>query len=169
MTRIFKHLPFQKHVLHSRLIMKEIHLRLGNLIETGAIKRNFFTAKPNTAKEYEGSIMSHCFQAKRIIRTKNSFLPNIEGKIETAENGAKITLLFKLPLFILVVCGIMSLALLAVCFIIVPMAIVEDGFKLPMLVTYLLPLFMYLIIMVPFKSECKKSLKTFHELFEIAN
>lgn len=170
MKSILNYLPYQKHIIHSKLNIDEIRSRIENLVETDPKKRkrNFFTSRANTTKEYEGIILSDGFLINRIIRTRNSYLPDIAGRFESFQNGTIITLILKPDSINLIVSAIIFLGFLAVSIIIVPLGIIEQGFQLPMLIPFFCVLFTYLIITIPFKRECKKSMQTFHLLFEIA-
>ncbi len=61
-------------------------------------EKRFFSFRPN--KEFNGTIGDDRFYIQRNISYRNSFLPVIEGKVESAEMGSNIDIKMRLHTFV---------------------------------------------------------------------
>jgi hypothetical protein len=56
---------------------------------------------PRETAPFVGRVYATTFDAKRIIRYRNSFLPHIHGSVETAEGGSTVVLRMRVSWFVL--------------------------------------------------------------------
>jgi len=85
--------PYTRLSLRSSLPPNEIAALFGSKIEPWQWMR--FSGGGN---RFQGSLTSDKFTVSRVIGYRNSFLPIIAGKIEPAEGGAIVRLVFRLHL-----------------------------------------------------------------------
>jgi hypothetical protein len=81
-----KFLPYEHLKIKSALSSQEVLKRLNNVIEPKRYLRLFGTRE----KPYEGKAEGEHFEVSRIIGYRNSFLPMINGDIQTDINGCTI-------------------------------------------------------------------------------
>lgn len=82
-------LPFETLVIETSLSKEEVATNLANNIEPEKTIR--FWIKSDR-KAFEGHLRNNEFEIKRIISYKNSFLPVISGRLQTAGNSTRITI-----------------------------------------------------------------------------
>jgi hypothetical protein len=103
-------LPFEKFEIESSLSKEKVIIALMENIEEEKMIRFW---KRSDAKDFEGTIRGNEFEIQRIISYKNSFLPIIKGRMETAGYGAKlrIDMRIQIPviLFLVIWFGIIGL------------------------------------------------------------
>jgi len=154
-------LPYENFFITSDLSKGEILERLKTLIYTeNTFGIKFFNSSPN--RSYTGEIDGSKFIIKRVIRNTNSFLPRISGKIERNKPGSDINIIMRLHnsviIFMLLWCGFLGFGIIA------------SNNTLGLNTETLIPLamigFMYVISMVGFKFESRKSKKDLIKLFE---
>ncbi|MCT7970878.1 hypothetical protein [Laspinema olomoucense] len=115
-------------------------------------------------KPYQGQIGEHSFKISRIISYRNSFLPQIEGRIHAQAKGSKIEIQMKLHRAVLIfmcvwlgIVGQAALMFLAVLF--------EEFHPL-----FLMPVGMFIfglvLPLIGFIPEAKKSKQFLMELFQ---
>jgi hypothetical protein len=96
-----KFLPYERMKIHTALSSEEVLKRLDKVIEPErASYSRLFEA--NT-KPYQGSIVGSHFEISRIIGYKNSFLPVIEGDVQTENSGCFIYITMQPQILLLLV------------------------------------------------------------------
>ncbi|OAD90781.1 hypothetical protein A7A78_13795 [Aequorivita soesokkakensis] len=94
-----KFTPSVKIELTTLLSQEEVRKALTENLQPKEIQ-TFIIKKPKTDKIFEGYFHEDCFQIQRIITGKNSFLPQINGRIAPHLNGTKLIAELKLPAFV---------------------------------------------------------------------
>ena len=92
-------LPFENFVIESSLNKEEIISALTMNIES---EKTFRFMKRSDTKEFEGSLKGNEFEIRRIISYRNSFLPVINGEIESYGNNSRITIRMRLHIFTII-------------------------------------------------------------------
>lgn len=111
---------------------------------------------PNYTKPYIGQILFNKFDIRRVIQYRNSFLPQISGEVFEENNGCtikvKMEIVNYIKIFIAVWMGIVSIA----C-IIMTLMLLSGKFHISFLGPYLMFLFGFFLVKIPFNFECKRS------------
>lgn len=159
-----KYLPFEHLIYKTDLSEKEAIKKLSDCIET---KRSGFIFNRTSTKEYEGFIDGNSFEINRIIKNRNSFLPQITGTIQNNTYETQIEIKMRLSWFVLVFmifwCSFVMLFLvvfLAIAF--TQAGKISGGIFIPVSMLA----FAYLLTMFGFKSESKKSKEDLKKIFE---
>ena len=103
MKTIYKILPFEKLKLETSLSKDEILKRLADNIESGIASRNWFTGSSSSSKYFEGNLYENGFRISRIITGRNSFLPEIHGKIEELRFGVTLELTLRMNVIAIII------------------------------------------------------------------
>ncbi|MCJ7935297.1 MAG: hypothetical protein MUW56_17145 [Chryseobacterium sp.] len=156
-----KYLPFERITYRTNLSEQEIITKLSGFVEP---KKFGFGRNP--IKEYEGSVDNNRFEINRIIKNRNSFLPQISGTIQKNNDGTQIEVTMKLHAFVffflIVWCSLALFFFICLC--------VRDIRDKEISVDFFLPLFMllfvYALTMLGFKMESKKSKEYLRKSFE---
>jgi len=161
-----KLLPYEKLVYTSDLAVPEIMHRLQLQTEPlQLIRINLFT-KPS-GKKFEGKVMKNSFKIQRIINYRNSFLPIINGKVESDILGSTINLVMQLNMFV----KVFLIIWLSFAFIGLFSAISFSPQKeviLPALAISLgIILFLYVLTTWAFRYEVKKAKLILEDLLEL--
>ncbi|MFS4470678.1 hypothetical protein [Chryseobacterium sp. T20] len=90
-----KYLPFERITYKTNLSEEEVLTRLSGFVEPKK-----FGLGRNYIKEYEGSIHNNSFEISRVIQYRNSFLPQINGRIQNGNDGVKIQVTLSLHAFV---------------------------------------------------------------------
>lgn len=163
-----KNFLYQKHTFWTSLSQEEITLRLNTLIENDLAKRKRdWKGNINTKKEYEGAIFLNTFCMNRIISYRNSVLPDIYGTILSSQNLSQLILTMRPNLAVHIFSALITFVIVLLSFFLMPYLFYTDGFEIGMLVVYLFPLFTYLILILPFQLECKKTVQALIALLEL--
>ncbi|WP_312287182.1 hypothetical protein [Chryseobacterium gleum] len=153
-----KYLPFERITYRTNLSEQEVFTRLSGFVEPKK-----FGLGRNYTKDYEGSANNNGFEISRVIQYRNSFLPQINGKIQNENNGTQIQVTMSLHAFVLVF-------LLFWCSIAVGIFIMIGSTEKKMSVEFFMPLlmllFVYILTMTGFKTESKKSKEYLRRSFE---
>lgn len=91
-----KYLPFERITYRTNLSEQEVLTKLSSFVEP----RKFGLGR-NQIKEYEGYIDNYSFEISRVIKYRNSFLPEISGRLQKNNLGTQIEVTMKLNLFVL--------------------------------------------------------------------
>lgn len=156
-----KYLPFERITYKTNLSEQEVLTRLSSFVEPKK-----FGLGRNYIKEYEGSISNSSFEISKVIQYRNSFLPQINGRIQNENDGVKIQVTMSLhafvSFFLIIWCSFALLFFIGVS--------IKDIRAKEISVEFFLPLFMllfvYALTMVGFKSESKQSKKYLRKSFE---
>lgn len=91
-----KYLPFERITYRTHLSEQEVLKRLSGFVEP----KKFGLGK-NYIKEYEGSVNENSFEISKVIQYRNSFLPQIRGRIQKENGGTQIQVTMSLHVFVL--------------------------------------------------------------------
>jgi hypothetical protein len=159
-----KFLPFENIEYRTGLSGKEILERLRENIEA---QKSFGFLGNNTlySKSYIGFVGSNCFQMKRAINYRNSFLPEIRGTIFEQDGSTRIKVTMKpvgfILAFMIVWFGGVSVACLAVVY-----AAFSGAFHPAQIVPFGMLLFGLVLVSVGFKTESRRSIKDLKGLLD---
>jgi hypothetical protein len=163
-------LPFENNVLTTQLSTLEVLKRIQGNMEPESTKLFAFNRK--FAKPYSGNVEGLTFTLRRNINYRNSFLPVIDGRIETIPGKTQVKITMRLDLF---VAFFVSLWLGIMGYLCISL-IISGGsersssnplhFFAPGLVPFGMFAFGYLLTTLSFKSESKKSLQFLSGLLE---
>lgn len=153
-----KYLPFERIIYRTNLSEQEVITRLSSFVEP----RKFGFGR-NPIKEYEGSVNNNSFEIQKVIKNRNSFLPQISGTIQknNGETQIKITMQLHWIVFVFLIfwCGFVVLFLIGIL-------VMEDLKSLEFFSPMFMLLFVYALTMYGFKSESKKSKEYFEKNFD---
>lgn len=156
-----KYLPYEDITYKTNLSEQEVLTRLSGFVEPKK-----FGLGRNYIKEYEGSIHNNSFEISRVIQYRNSFLPQINGRIQNGNDGVKIQLTMSLhafvSFFLIVWCSFALIFFIGVSI----KAIREKEISVELFLPLCMLLFVYALTMVGFKSESKKSKEYLRRSFE---
>ncbi|GAA5101790.1 hypothetical protein GCM10023210_42070 [Chryseobacterium ginsengisoli] len=153
-----KYLPFEHLIYKTDLSEKEAIKKLSDCIETK--KRRFGNA---SNKEYEGFINENSFEINRIIRYRNSFLPQITGTVQRNNSETEIEIKMRLNLLVLV---FMIFWCSFVIFFLIAVLTQAEKISVAIFIPFFMLSFAYLLTMFGFKSESKKSKEDLKKIFE---
>ncbi len=156
-----KYLPFEHIIYTSPFPQDEVMAILSRSVERKTVR----IFKNGPTKEYEGIIDGYRFNISRIIRGRNSFQPRITGTVQPDTTGARIEIKMQLHLFVLIFSVFWGLMVAAFLIVDVTSANMRYSY-----VDTLLPIFMliifYLMVILGFKTETKKSRRFFEQLLD---
>jgi hypothetical protein len=92
-------LPFETLVIETSLSKEEVAANLADNIEPAKTIR--FWIKPDR-KTFEGHLINDEFKITRIISYRNSFLPVINGELQTIDNSTHITMKMRLHVAVII-------------------------------------------------------------------
>jgi hypothetical protein len=156
-------LPYQQFTIITDLTPDQVHKRLMEVVEPPN-NRWPRSQKPN--KPYQGQIGEHSFKVHRVISSRNSFLPMIQGRIQAQDGGgSQIQIKMSPSLFVVVFMWIWlsSVGQGALLFL---AAMFAENFDPIFLVPVGMFLFGIALPLVGFVPEAKRSKKFFIELFQ---
>ncbi|TZF95173.1 hypothetical protein FW781_14865 [Chryseobacterium panacisoli] len=147
-----KYLPYERITYKTNLSEQEVLTRLSGFVEPKKIGLG-----KNYIKEYEGSVNNNSFEISKVIQYRNSFLPQISGRIQKENDGTQIQVTMSLHAFVLfflfVWCSFALLFFIGVSVRDIRAKEISVEFFLPLLML----LFVYALTMIGFKMESKKS------------
>ncbi|MFT3982079.1 MAG: hypothetical protein QM687_16545 [Ferruginibacter sp.] len=163
-------LPFEKYTLTTKLSETAIRERLANNVQP---RRGMFSyAGDRSGRPYEGTMNGNLFTISRIIQHRNSFLPVINGEISSFLGQTEIRIRMGLDgfvkVFIILWLSFAGLACIVTSAVLIakPAAIFKNDFPIGMLVPFFLFIFGFLLMLLLFKYESKKSRAFLAGLFE---
>jgi len=155
-------LPFDNFKLRTELTMAEVVTRITNDIEPRKTFRlTVFYNKPT--KPYEGEIVGTSFKIRRIIRYRNSFLPVIMADISTGLDKTEVTIRMRPAIAVLIFSfiwlGAVGLACIGISIAAIRnmQHVIQHGFSSGMVIPYIMFVFGYLLILIGYRPEAKKS------------
>lgn len=98
-------LPINTITYRTKLSGDEVISRLTASIETDKKVRSIF-ASPAITKPYEGQINGNQFTIRRIIRYRNSFLPEISGIIQQGIGETLVRVTMRLHIYTIIFIGL---------------------------------------------------------------
>ena len=158
-------LPIDTITYRTKLSEDEVIRRLTASIETEKKVRSIFASSPIT-KPYEGKIDSNQFTIRRIIRYRNSFLPEIAGTIQQGIGETLVRVKMHLHIYTIIFLGLWCSMVGFFC--LGSLLRIMNGTKLTSaeLKPFGMLLFAYVLTMVAFKYESIKSKKQLRTLVE---
>jgi hypothetical protein len=157
-----KYLPFEHLIYKTDLTEKEAIKKLSDYIEA---KRSSFIFNNKSTKEYEGFINKNSFEINRIIKNRNSFLPQIMGTIQTSNDETQIEVKMRLHW---AVSGFLIFWCLGILVSIIHDILnSSEKISIEFLIPILMLVFAYLLTMYGFKSESKKAKEDLRKIFEV--
>lgn len=167
MKPIHKYIPFEKITIETGLRASEVEERLISIIETDPEmrKRHWLTGSIKSNKEFEGNIYQGQITISPIINYKNSFLPDISGRIKSLTFGSEIELKLKLKTPI-VIFAALWFGIVGLVSLIMFMQILSGNFEPGFIVPFIMLIFGYLVFTLGFKKE---SIKARKRIMEIVN
>lgn len=155
-----KYLPYERITYKTNLSEQEVLTRLSGFVEPKK-----FGLGRNPMKDYEGSINNNRFEISKVIQYRNSFLPQINGRIQN-DDGTQIQVTLSLhafvSFFLIVWCSFALFFFIGVSIRDIREKEISVEFFLPLLML----LFVYALTMVGFKSESKQSKEYLRRSFE---
>jgi len=155
-----RYLPFE-HLIYQTNLSEQDVIRV--LSDNVGAKRKPFTFNNTSTKEYEGFINENSFEINRIIKNRNSFLPQITGIIQRSSYETQIEVKMRLhwtvSIFMIFWCSFVIFFLM-VTLMEAKKISVDVFFPLSML------LLAYLLTMLGFKIESKRSKKDLGKMLE---
>jgi len=156
-----KYLPYERIIYKTNLSEQEVLTRLSGFVEPKK-----YGLGRNPMMDYEGSINNNRFEISKVIQYRNSFLPQINGRIQNDNDGTQIQVTLSLhafvSFFLIVWCSFALLFFIGIS--------IRDIREKEISVEFFLPLFMllfvYVLTMVGFKSESKQSKEYLRRSFE---
>ncbi len=153
-------IPFDSFRLYTHLKQAEVQKRLETVTESRGGGLQIFKTR---TMPYEGEITSDGFDINRIIRYRNSFLPDIIGKVSSIINGTEIQVKMRpnwggliFMAFWLGLSGIASLVILSVALVNFRKTLAL-GLKRETLIPFALFAFGYVMLMIGYRIESEKS------------
>ncbi len=161
-----KFFPYERITFNTRLSKGEVLKRLKSRLDPKDELNYLLKPKRSFLKPYSGKIWDDQFKIKRSISYQNSFLPVIFGRVDNDTFKTRIHIKMRLSTFIIVFMmiwmGGVSIGCIAIAII-----ILDEGFKdIGTLVPFIMWIFGYCLMTIPFKWESTKSIKYLTELFE---
>jgi hypothetical protein len=160
-------LPFEKITYSTKLKEEEILKRLKDLVDPAKSGFSFFNFYYPNSKPYAGKINGNQFKIKRRIFYRNSFLPVITGNIEQDILGTTVHIKMRLTIYT-------TIFLCFWCAILVPVSVgflvisfTSNSFDQMQLIPWGMLLFAYVMTMVFFKIESRRSIKDLKKAFDI--
>ena len=153
----------QSFTIYTSLSPAEVCEKLAEVVEP---RKTFRWRWSKSEKPYEGEIGDHSFKISRIINYRNSFLPQISGRIQPNGAGSEVEITMTLHGFVI---GFMLfwLGMVLQFGILFLVAMISEGkFQLAGLIPVGMFAFGCLMPFVGFVPEAKKSKKFLTELLQ---
>ena len=160
-----KLLPFENIIYRTNLPNEDIRNRLNDIIEPKK-KFSFGESENNLTKKYKGEFKDSYFNIARKINYWNSSLPRIKGVIYGDKNGSIIKVKMRLHIFPIVFLIIWNSIVGIIFLLMLLTSISENEFNPIILGPIGMIVFVYLLSLIGFKFESKKSKNDFAELFD---
>jgi hypothetical protein len=162
--KLAKILPFENFTITTKLPLNEVMERLSKNITPRST--SIFSFNRDISKPYTGKIYANTFEISRVIDYKNSFLPNINGTVNTFLGKTEVTIKMKpftmVIVFMAIWLGFVGLACVGIIgyFLLNANRISMSSFSFASIVPFVMFIFGCLLFSIPFRSEANKS-KTF--------
>ncbi len=155
-------LPFDEYELHTSLTCTEVRDTIAGILEP-ARKAPLFSLKTRNTKPYSGRLTYEGFEISRNIDYRNSFLPQIRGRILPATKGTILHIRMRPHLFVLIFMsfwlGVVGLVCLGILFSLLTEwgQIGREGLSLPTLIPFGMFAAGYGLLIGAYRAESKKS------------
>jgi hypothetical protein len=152
-------LPFHRFEITSPLSLSAALDALKAHVEPRRLFRMVFP-NPANEKRFQGEVGADSFEISRIIGYRNSFLPQVSGKIHGAGSRSTVNVTMQIhPLALVLMIVIASTIML------VAGALAFEGEVLALIPVVLMPTLFYGIVLWAFWSEADKQERTLREIF----
>lgn len=95
-------LPFKNLIYETKLDPDEVLTRIQGILEPKQNLRPRVFFASYSSKPYEGKVNGKTFKMNRILRYKNSFLPQITGEVQQGLGKTKVLVKMRLNWFVLI-------------------------------------------------------------------
>jgi hypothetical protein len=155
-------LPYERLTIETTLSIEEARRRLADAIEP---KRMMRWGWSTSAKPFEGAITGDRFEMSRIIRYRNSFLPQISGQIRQGYQGAAIDLTLQLHLLVLIFMAVWLAGVGGAALLFIGTALGGGSFQPFSLIPVGMLVFFVLLSTLAFNFEASKAKALLNQLF----
>src|SRR5262245_2784853 len=155
-------LPYERLTIETTLPIEEAQRRLADAVEP---KRMLRWAWSTPTKPFQGTITGDRFEISRIIRYRNSFLPQIRGQIRQGYQGAAIDLTLQLHVLVLLFIAVWLAALGASVVVLISMAFGSGSSQIYSLIPAGMLVFVVLLCTLSFNFEASKAKALLKGLF----
>jgi hypothetical protein len=156
-------LPYQTFTLDTHLSVNETYARLRSVVEP----RRRFRWSAGEGRPFEGEVENDGFAITRIINYRNSFLPQIRGRVIPTPTGARIEGTMRLHALVLAFlifwCGSVSIG----GGMVVRQALVSGQWSPTMLIPFGMVIFSWALSAGAFTYEARKALQLLREQLEV--
>lgn len=164
-------IPYERFTIYTSLHAEEVLRKLEDIVEP---RRYFQGWWAQDHKPYEGKIEGYHFTINRIIHYRNSFIPVIEGDIQSEAIGCSVRITMHLHTLVIAFMALwmggVGYASLASLRFFVDMVMQADAQPSSLLRPFLIPaaflVFGYAMTLIGFKVESNKSRSFFRTLFQ---
>ncbi len=166
--KLAKILPYENFTFTTKLPLNIVMERLTKNVSPKST--NVFSFNRDMSKTYTGKILANSFEISRVINYKNSFLPNINGTLNTFLGKTEIAIKMKpftmVIVFMSIWLGFVGLACMGVIgyYLLNTKSILSFNFFT--LVPFIMFIFGCLLVSIPFRLEANKSKAFLLQLLE---
>ena len=163
-------LPFDNFKLLTRLSATEVQHRMESITEPRKAFRGFFVIQKT--KLYQGHVAGNQFEISRIITYRNSFLPLIRGHVSTYMGQTEVAIRMRPVLFVLIFMGFWLGIVGVICLVLTIEAfrqrdeLLAQGVPPVALVPFGMFVFGYMLLLLAYKTESRKSKAFLTQLLE---
>ncbi len=163
-------LPFDNFKLLTRLSATEVQHRMESITEPRKTFRGLFVTQKT--KPYQGNVTGNQFEISRIITYRNSFLPLIRGRISTNMGQTEVAIWMRPVLFALIFMGFWLGIVGIICLAMAIEAfrqweqLLAHGVSPVSLIPFGMFVFGYLLLLLAYKTESRKSKAFLMQLLE---
>lgn|SRR5690554_5588567 len=160
-----KIIPSDKIDMTTTLSIEEVRKIVRNNILPKKVLKNRYKL-PENREPFEGSFEQDCFEIQRIVIGRNSFVPEIKGKIYPNSNGTKLMANLKISSF--VIAFLILWTSLVIFFFIIGIMLVTFKGKSPLflIIPLGMMLFMFVLMHLVFSREKDKTIKELKRLLK---
>jgi hypothetical protein len=155
-------LPYERLTIETTLSIEEARRRLADAIEPKRLMRWGWST---SAKPFEGAITGDRFEMSRIIRYRNSFLPQISGQIRQGYQGAAIDLTLQMHPLVLIFMAVWLAAVGGAALLFLSTALGSGSFQAFGLIPIGMFVFGVLLCTLSFNFEASKAKALLNQLF----
>lgn len=156
--------PYKKLVFESPLSKEEVIQRLTSEV---AQPRSGLRWLERRTENFQGKVSEEGFQIRRIIRSRNSFLPIIYGRFSPSVPGVRIEVTMKVQTGVLVF-SILWLGFVGgLAVFTLPKMLATGSIDSEGLVGWAMVLIFYLAVTISFGVEANKARKLLNRIFEV--
>jgi hypothetical protein len=155
-------LPYERLTIETTLTVEDAQRRLAEAVEPRKYARWTFQTG---SKPFEGSITGEQFQISRVISYRNSFLPQISGRIRQGPQGATIEATLALHVVVMIFMAVWLLGVGCAGLVAVSSVFSASRFEPMGLIPIGMFVFGVLLCTLGFKFEAEKAKSQLRQLF----